>query len=88
LTPAIPGVSCGIVSFVIPGLDSREAAMVLEQSFGIQCRAGLHCAPLVHAALGTELTGGAVRLSVGEFTTEAEVDQAVRAVRDLVSEFV
>ena len=88
LTPEIPGVSCGIVSFVIPGFDSREAAMVLEQSFGIQCRAGLHCAPLVHAALGTESTGGAVRLSVGEFTTEAEVDQAVGAVRDLVSEFV
>jgi selenocysteine lyase/cysteine desulfurase len=62
--------------------------MVLEQSFGIQCRAGLHCAPLVHAALGTESTGGAVRLSVGEYTTEAEVDQAVGAVRDLVSEFV
>ena len=67
----------------MPGLDAHEAAMVLEQAFGIRCRAGLHCAPLVHRALGTESAGGAVRLSVGEFTTESELAQAVSAVGEL-----
>jgi selenocysteine lyase/cysteine desulfurase len=86
LTPDVPGEICGIVSFVVPGLGAHEAAAVLEQSFGIRCRAGLHCAPLAHRVLGTEAGGGAVRLSVGEFTTQAELEQAVAAIEELVRE--
>lgn len=86
LTPDVPGEICGIVSFVVSGLGAHEAAAVLEQSFGIRCRAGLHCAPLAHRVLGTEDGGGAVRLSVGEFTTQAELEQAVAAIEELVRE--
>ena len=88
LTPDVPGEICGIVSFVVPGLGAHEAAAVLEQSFGIRCRAGLHCAPLVHRALGTESVGGAVRLSVGEFTTQADLERVVAAVGELLRECV
>ena len=42
-------------------------------------RAGAHCAPLMHQALGTR-GQGAVRASMSCFTTEDEVDTAVRAV--------
>ncbi|MEY4187832.1 MAG: putative cysteine desulfurase [Planctomycetota bacterium] len=83
LTPSVPGEVCGIVSFVVSGVDAHEAALVLEQAFGIRSRAGLHCAPLVHRAFGTESVGGAVRLSVGEFTTESELALAVSAVAEL-----
>jgi cysteine desulfurase/selenocysteine lyase len=70
----------GIVTFNIRNQDCREVAMILDQSFQIQCRAGLHCAPLAHKTLGTFEKGGAVRLSPGVFTTAKEIQAAIEAV--------
>ena len=70
----------GIVTFNIKNQDCREVAMILDQSFQIQCRAGLHCAPLTHRTLGTFEKGGAVRLSPGVFTTDDEILSAIEAV--------
>jgi selenocysteine lyase/cysteine desulfurase len=58
--------------------------MILDQSFRIRCRAGLHCAPLAHRTLGTFEKGGAVRLSPGVFTTDDEINAAVEAVNAIV----
>lgn len=77
----------GIVSFTIQGVDSREAATILDQSFGIQCRAGLHCAPLVHETLGTMSSGGTIRFSSGPFTTDGDASAAIEAVRQVASAF-
>lgn len=74
---------CGIVSFNIKGYDPREAATLLESSAGIQVRAGLHCAPLMHQALGTFGKGGTVRASCGHFSTEEEIDKLIESVRML-----
>lgn len=38
----------------IAGMDSAEVAMILDEEYGISVRAGGHCAPLMHKALGTE----------------------------------
>lgn len=75
--------NAGIVSFVLKQHDSREVATILEQSFGIACRAGLHCAPLVHEALNTLSNAGTVRLSVGPFTTADDIETAVAAIRQV-----
>ncbi|MFY9252896.1 MAG: aminotransferase class V-fold PLP-dependent enzyme [Fuerstiella sp.] len=75
----------GIVSFVIAGMDSREAAVILDQSFQIQCRAGLHCAPLVHEALKTSSSGGSIRLSPGVFTTDNDIETAIDAIEQLTA---
>ena len=83
LSPGAPEQNCGIVSFVLEGLDPAEVAGILDQSFDIQCRAGLHCAPLAHQRLGTLQTGGAIRFSPGSCTTEAEIAAAVDAVRQI-----
>ena len=72
--------NAGVVSFNISDVDCREAALILHQSFGIQCRAGLHCAPLVHQTLGTATRGGTIRFSPGVFTTDDDVDTAIAAV--------
>lgn len=48
---------------------------------GICVRAGLHCAPLAHNAIGTG-SGGAVRVSFGMFNTLREVDTLWRALKD------
>lgn len=86
LTPMTPQHLCGIVSFTIAGMDCREVATILDQSFDIQCRAGLHCAPLAHEALGTLQSGGAVRLSPGPFNTTADIQNAIEAVHAIASE--
>ena len=45
-------------------------------------RCGLHCAPAAHRALGT-FPQGTVRFSFGWYTTEEEIDAAVRAVAEI-----
>ena len=72
-------VDSSIASFRVEGWDVFETAYVLEASFGIMCRAGLHCAPLMHQALGT-WPEGTVRYSVSGFTTEDDVLAGLDAV--------
>ncbi|MFO1003815.1 MAG: aminotransferase class V-fold PLP-dependent enzyme [Planctomycetaceae bacterium] len=80
LLSSVQNENVGIVTFNIMNQDCREVAMILDQSFQIQCRAGLHCAPLAHRTLGTFEKGGAVRLSPGVFTTDDEIQSAIQAV--------
>ena len=58
---------------------------LIAGSHGIAVRAGGHCAPRMHRALGTE-DQGAVRFSFSWFNTEEEIDAAVRAVQTLAEE--
>lgn len=73
----------GLVSFVMPGVESQELAAILDSAFGIQVRAGLHCAPLMHGALGTLTHGGTVRLSYGPFNTLDHLDRATAAIAEI-----
>ena len=66
-----------LVTLNIAEMDSAEVAMVLDEEYGISVRAGGHCAPLMHKALGTEKTG-TVRFSFSYFNTEEEVDDCCR----------
>ena len=71
-----------IVMLNIRDYASGEVADALFEDCGIATRAGAHCAPRMHEALGT-VEQGAVRFSFAFFNTEDEVDMAVRAVREL-----
>lgn len=71
-----------VVSLNLDGWDSSELADALGHDYDIAVRAGGHCAPRMHRALGTEHTG-AVRLSMGWFTGEKDVDYALRALSQL-----
>ncbi len=71
-----------VVSFTLEGWEPTDVAAVLDQSFEIQCRPGLHCSPWAHESLGT-LPGGTIRLSPGYFNTEDEVEAVIRAVEAL-----
>ena len=72
----------GVISIRIGGWDIGEAGTVLNQSFEIACRAGLHCAPLIHSWIGSA-PAGTVRFSVSGFTTEDEISAAAKIVRRL-----
>jgi selenocysteine lyase/cysteine desulfurase len=72
--------SVGVVSISIEGYDPQEAAVALDANFGVQVRAGLHCAPLIHKEMGTFERGGTVRFSIGAFNTTQQIDAAIAAV--------
>lgn len=72
----------GIVSFVMGHLDAAQIAFRLDREYGIAVRAGFHCTPLAHYAMETG-SSGAVRISVGVDTTEAEVDAVIAALREM-----
>ena len=74
-----------IVTLNIGDYDSGEAADELAEVYGIYTRAGAHCAPLMHDALGT-VEQGAVRFSFSYFNTEEEIDQAIEAVTTICME--
>lgn len=93
---AFPGVSTlgpteiearvGLVSVQIAGYDPQEVSALLDAAHGIETRAGLHCAPRMHAALGTLATGGTLRISLGHFTTTDEVDTLIAALAELAAD--
>ena len=91
---AIPGVKLyggggagrtGIVALNVDDADSSLVADMLNVDFGICTRAGAHCAPLMHEALGTE-TQGAVRFSFSHLNTAEEIDAGIRAVTEIAGE--
>ncbi|QDT68373.1 putative cysteine desulfurase [Planctomycetes bacterium MalM25] len=84
--PSDPARQAGVVSFSVEGYDPHEFATLLASVAGVECRAGLHCAPRLHEALGTKPRGGLVRFSPGASTTEEEIVAAVEAVRTLASD--
>ena len=73
----------GVVSVTVEGMDPHELAAVLDETFGIETRAGLHCAPGAHRCLGTLEAGGTLRLSPSAFTTEDEIDATASALREI-----
>ena len=77
-----PEPSTGVVSFRLDGTDVALTGTILDESFGIAVRTGLHCSPSAHKAIGT-LNGGTVRVSFGTFNTNDHVDALAAAVREI-----
>ncbi|SFT23486.1 aminotransferase class V-fold PLP-dependent enzyme [Paenibacillus sp. BC26] len=82
LGPELGKPRTGIVSFVLPGADPSEIGFILDQHYQIAVRTGFHCTPLAHEIAGTKDTG-AIRASVGCFTTKQEVDALIAAVKEI-----
>lgn len=76
---------CPIVTLNIGDYDSGEVSDELLMTYDISTRAGGHCAPLMHEALGTA-EQGSVRFSFSHFNTEEEIRTAIRAVEELAKE--
>jgi selenocysteine lyase/cysteine desulfurase len=80
----------GVVSLQMPGYDPHELAAMLEAVCGVQSRAGLHCAARMHRALGTlhedaPGAGGTLRLSIGRFNTEQDIDDAIAGLSEIAA---
>lgn len=78
----------GVVSFNIRNQEPQSVAALLDSDFGIQVRSGLHCAPQMHQALGTDKLGGTVRISPGVFNSLADIETVASAVLEISSQLV
>jgi len=74
----------GVVSVRVHDFDPQEIAAMLDGSHRIATRSGLHCAPLMHRAIGTDRQGGTLRLSVGPFNTEQQIATTIEAFESVV----
>ena len=83
--PATAAERVGVVSLSLEGLDAQELAATLDSAYRIQVRPGIHCAPLMHQALGTLAAGGTARISWGAMNTLEEIDAAIEAVRQIAA---
>ncbi len=65
-------------------LAPQDIGAILDTSFEIAIRPGLHCAPYIHRALGT-FPNGTVRLSPGAFTTAGDIQAFLDALSQITA---
>ena len=75
---------CGAINlaWMEEGILPSEVGSILNESFDILVRVGLHCAPLAHKALGT-FPDGTIRLGMGYFNTLEEIAIVAEAVKKI-----
>ena len=73
-----------VVALNLAGWDPAAAADELSQEYDIAVRPGIHCAPRMHRALGTQDTG-CLRFSFGWYTTEGDIDAALAALKEMTT---
>lgn len=74
-----------VLPFNVEGFEAGDVGTILDVDHNIACRTGLHCAPLVHEQLGTDKIHGAVRFGIGPFNTEDDIENAIKAVKEIAS---
>ena len=74
--------ACGICSFRHERLPSETIAGELSEGYGICVRGGLHCAPLIHRALG-DFPDGLVRASFSPEQGKKEAKALLCALKEI-----
>jgi cysteine desulfurase family protein len=72
------------LSFRSSALPAGDIGGILDSSFEIAIRPGLHCAPYIHRSLAT-FPEGTVRVSAGPFNTEADIDRLTEALGEIAA---
>lgn len=70
-----------VVSFTIPGEYASDIGFILQESYDVVCRTGLHCAPKLFSCLPVPET---IRLSLSRFTSLKEIEAVISAVEDMI----
>lgn len=74
-----------VVAMNIGDMDCEEAAMILNDRYGIAVRAGFHCSGMAHDTIGTGKIG-CIRLCPGFYTGERDIQAVVDAVGEIAEE--
>jgi cysteine desulfurase family protein len=75
-----------VLSLTVEGRDPSDIGTMLDVDYNIATRTGLQCAPLIHEQMGTA-PRGTVRMSIGPANTEAGIDAAISAMREISAGF-
>ncbi|MEX0653598.1 MAG: aminotransferase class V-fold PLP-dependent enzyme, partial [Phycisphaeraceae bacterium] len=73
----------GTLSLNLEGFEPGDLGSILDDSFDIAVRPGLHCAPYAHRQLDT-FPSGTLRISPGAFNTDEQLDQLIDALDQIV----
>ena len=73
-----------IISLSMESLSPTDLAMVLDQEYRIETRAGYHCAASIHQHLHSQ-DDGTLRVSAGPETTEEEIHHVISAFQNISS---
>ncbi len=76
------GRKVGIVSLNIKGFQPDEVGAILDNTFNIAVRPGLHCAPFIHRQIGT-FPEGMIRISPGYFNTMDEIEETILSLKEI-----
>jgi cysteine desulfurase family protein len=70
-----------IISLTMKGMEPEKVGFILTRIYGIICRTGLHCAPLVHRRINGGR--GSVRLSLSCMNTPEECERVAGALAEV-----
>ena len=70
-----------IISLNVHGMEPDQVGFILARIYGIVCRTGLHCAPLVHKRINGGK--GSVRLSLSCLNTPEECERVAEALAEV-----
>ena len=71
------------ISTNVEGVEALNVGIMLDVDHNIATRTGLQCAPKAHEGIGSFDLHGTVRFSLGPFSTEAHIDAAITAMKDI-----
>jgi cysteine desulfurase family protein len=81
--PRDPQKQTAVVSFNILGMEPSDVSYSMDHDYEIMTRVGLHCAPSAHKTIGSA-PKGTIRLSMGYFSTEKEVDYTLNSIKKII----
>jgi cysteine desulfurase / selenocysteine lyase len=80
-----PAAHVAALSLIVPeAISPQDVGAILDTSFDIAIRPGLHCAPYIHRALGT-YPRGTIRLSPGAFSTSEDIQAFIDALSQIAA---
>jgi selenocysteine lyase/cysteine desulfurase len=77
-----------VVSFNLKNYTPKALGEILFDEYGIALRAGFHCAPMAHEAIGTIDSGGTVRASIGYYTKPEDIQALLLAIKEVLTRSV
>jgi len=80
-----PEARIGVISINLPPLMPDQLGFMLDKSYGIAVRTGLHCAPAAHQTIGT-LPSGTVRFSFSLQNDLQQIETAIAALHKIAYE--
>lgn len=86
----------GVVSLTVDGFENNEVGSILNDEFDIAIRTGHHCAPFISRFFEgdslkdyescNECGNGTVRVSIGYFNTDEDIEKFNEAILDIVGD--